>query len=245
MPTAYDDIGPSGLTLIDAAPVDAAFDSKAGAILPSTLVIACGALARELIAVINLNRWSHLAVTCLPAALHNRPEKITDAVRAKIRSARGKHQTILCLYGDCGTGGMLDVMLLEEGVKRIQGAHCYAFYAGLEEFERIAAAEIGTFYLTDYLARFFQRLVVEGLGLDRFPQLFADYFGHYTRVVWLAQLPDAELTIKAQQAAAWLGLPLETRITGLAGIAQFVGSQGLPAVLEDKSNGAADDTLLA
>jgi hypothetical protein len=245
MPRAFDKDPPAGKPLIDAPAVEATFEAdSSGAGTANTLVIACGALARELIAVVRLNQWSHLAVTCLPASLHNRPERITEAVRAKIRAARSKYQTILCLYGDCGTGGMLDAMLKEENVERIPGAHCYAFYAGLEHFEQLAEAEIGTFYLTDYLARFFDRLVIEGLGLDRFPQLFAAYFGHYKRVVWLAQLPDPDLTSKAQRAAERLGLPLEIHLTGLAGIARFVGSKDTPAVKE-RVHGAAHDIVLA
>jgi Protein of unknown function (DUF1638) len=227
MPRAYENGPYSEQSLIGPPAVDAAFEPYvADTGTATTLVIACGALARELLAAVSLNRWSHMAVTCLPAALHNRPEKITEAVRTKIRAARGKYETILCLYGDCGTGGTLDAMLKEEGVDRIAGAHCYAFYAGLDRFEQIAEAEIGTFYLTDYLARFFDRLVIEGLGLDRFPQLFGAYFSHYKRVVWLAQLPDADLTGKAQRAAARLGLPLEIQVTGLTGIAQFVAPKG-------------------
>jgi hypothetical protein len=246
MPKVDDNDEMPGQPLIDAPSIDAHFEPQLNAsAMPSTLVIACGALARELMAVIHLNHWSHLAVTCLPAALHNRPEKITAAVRAKIQSARGRYQKILCLYGDCGTGGMLDAMLAGEGVERIPGAHCYAFYAGLEEFERLAEAEIGTFYLTDYLARFFDHLIIKGLGLDRFPQLFSEYFGHYKRVVWLAQLPDAELTSRAERAAAWLGLPLEIRNTGLGGIAQFVSSTIDSATAKDEVYGSADDTLLA
>jgi hypothetical protein len=232
---------------IDVPAVDASLDAEPdGAKTAATLIIACGALARELLAVIRLNQWSHLAVTCLPAALHNRPEKITAAVREKIRSRRSQYQKILCLYGDCGTGGRLDRMLAEEGVERIEGAHCYAFYAGIEEFERLAEAEIGTFYLTDYLARFFDRLIIEGLGLDRFPQLFSEYFGHYKRVVWLAQMPDQELTGKAERAAAWLGLPLEIRPTGLNGIARFIGrSAASQEIKRGRIDGAADGTLLA
>jgi hypothetical protein len=244
MPRAFEKGPIAEIPLIDALAVEATFETDSASGTGNTLVIACGALARELIAVIRLNQWSHMEVTCLPASLHNRPERITEAVRAKIRAARPKYRTILCLYGDCGTGGMLDAMLNEENVERIQGAHCYAFYAGVERFDQIAEAEIGTFYLTDYLARFFDRLVIEGLGLDRFPQLFAAYFGHYKRVVWLAQLPDPDLTEKAQRAAERLGLPLEIRVTGLTGIAQFVGLRGTPAA-EDGVDGAAHDIILA
>jgi hypothetical protein len=190
-----------------------------------TLVIACGALARELIAVIRLNDWSHLSVTCLPAILHNRPERITQAVLGKIRANRGRYRRILCLYGDCGTGGRLDEMLAEEGVERIEGAHCYAFYAGLAEFDAMMEEEVGTFFLTDYLVRFFDRLVMEGLGLTRHPELLADYFGNYRRVVWLAQAPDADLEARALAAAAKLGLPLERRFTGFSGLQGFLAGR--------------------
>jgi hypothetical protein len=191
-----------------------------------TLVIACGALARELLAAIRLNGWTHLAVTCLPAILHNRPERITEAVRGKIRANRRHYRRILCLYGDCGTGGALDRMLTEEGVERIEGAHCYAFYAGLDAFDSMMEEEIGTFFLTDYLVRFFDRLVWEGLGLDQHPELMADYFGHYRRLVWLTQAADGALRKKAQAAAKRLGLPLVERITGLTGIEEFLRSAG-------------------
>jgi hypothetical protein len=196
-----------------------------------TLVIACGALARELLAAIRLNGWTHLAVTCLPAILHNRPERITEAVRGKIRANRHRYRRILCLYGDCGTGGALDQMLAKEGVKRIEGAHCYAFYAGLDAFDSMMQEEIGTFFLTDYLVRFFDRLVWEGLGLDRHPELMGDYFGHYRRVVWLTQAADAALRKKAQAAAKRLGLPLVERFTGLTGLEEFLGSAARGATM--------------
>lgn len=187
-----------------------------------TLVIACGALARELIAVTTANRLDHLTVTALPAILHNRPEKIPAEVRRKIRAARAKFETILVLYGDCGTGGELDRVLAEEGVERIEGEHCYAFYAGLDAFAAMHEAEIGTFYLTDYLARHFDRLVWKGLGLDRHPQLLPAYFGHYTRVVHLVQMPDPAVAAKAEAAARRLGLAFESRTTGLDGIERFL-----------------------
>lgn len=187
-----------------------------------TLVIACGALARELLAVKALNRLDHLEVTCLPAILHNRPQEITPAVRRKIRSARGRYHRILCLYGDCGTGGALDAMLREEGVERIEGAHCYAFYAGISAFDGLMEEEIGTFFLTDYLARHFDRLVWKGLGLDRFPALRDTYFRHYRRVVHLVQVEDALVAAKAAAAAERLSLPLETRRTGFGQMTPFL-----------------------
>jgi hypothetical protein len=193
-----------------------------------TLVIACGALARELLAVIEASRLDFLDVTCLPAILHNRPEKIPEAVRAKIRRGRRTHARILCLYGDCGTGGLLDEVLREEGVERIEGAHCYAFYAGLDAFDAMAEEEPGTFYLTDYLVRHFDRLIVKGLGLDRFPQLLPDYFGHYRRVVYLAQTDDPALTDRAEAAAARLGLAFERRFTGQSGLSAFLPPQTDP-----------------
>ncbi len=189
---------------------------------PSTLVIACGALARELVAVIAAHRLDALTITCLPAILHNRPEQIPAAVRAKIRAGRRRHDTILCLYGDCGTGGLLDAVLAQEGVERIPGAHCYEFFAGTTDFAALAEAEPGTFFLTDYLARHFDRLVWRGLGLDRFPQLRDDYFGHYRRLVYLAQTDDPVLDARAEAAAARLALAYERRFTGLAGLSAFL-----------------------
>lgn len=189
---------------------------------PRTLLIACGALARELLALKAMNGWAHLDITCLPAILHNRPERIPAAVRAKIRAGRRTHDEVLVLYGDCGTGGALDAVLAEEGVERIAGPHCYAFLAGDAEFATLMEEEIGSFFLTDYLARHFDRLVWRGLGLDRHPQLRDAYFGHYRRVVHLAQQPDPAVAGKAAAAAARLGLPMETRLTGLDGLGRFL-----------------------
>jgi len=187
-----------------------------------SLVIACGALARELLAVIEASGWPHLAVQCLPADLHNRPERITEAVRQKIRTARasGHFSGLFVAYGDCGTGGALDRMLAEEGVERIPGAHCYEFLAGSDVFERLSDEEVGTFYLTDFLVRHFDRLVIRGLGLDRYPHLAAQYFGNYRRLVYLAQQPSAERLDAARAAAQRLGLAFEARETGLAPLAQ-------------------------
>ena len=192
--------------------------------LARCLVIACGALARELLAVKEANGWSHLDVTCLPAILHNRPQEIPAAVRRKIRRARGRYDEILCLYGDCGTGGLLDQVLAEEGVERIDGPHCYSFYAGTADFDALMEEEVGTFFLTDYLVRHFDRLVWRGLGLDRHPELLPDYFRHYRRVVYLVQMPSDALRAKAEDAARRLGLALELRTTGLGGIDRFLAA---------------------
>jgi hypothetical protein len=181
------------------------------------LVIACGALAREVLAL----KLDHIDVACLPAQLHNYPSRIPEAMRAKIRANREAYDEILCLYGDCGTGGELDRVLAEEGVNRIAGAHCYAFYAGEETFAALAEEEPGTFYLTDFLARHFDALVIRGLGLDRFPELRDDYFGNYRRLVHLAQFDDPDLETKARAAAERLGLAYERRFTGLGGIRSF------------------------
>ena len=182
------------------------------------LVIACGALAREVLAL----KIDAIDVACLPAQLHNYPKQIPGAMRAKIRASREAYDEILCLYGDCGTGGELDRVLAEEGVSRIEGAHCYAFYAGEEAFSALAEDEPGTFYLTDFLARHFDALVIRGLGLDRHPELRDDYFGNYRRLVHLAQFDDPEMETKARAAAERLRLAYERRFTGLDGIRSFL-----------------------
>lgn len=191
---------------------------------PKTLVIACGALAREFLILRERNGWDHIAITCLPAKLHNRPERIPEAVRTKIRKERDAYDRILCLYGDCGTGGLLDAMLAEEGVERIEGAHCYEFFMGSPDFEALTDEDPATFFLTDYLVRHFDTLIIKGLGLDRFPQLLGDYFGNYSRVVYLSQVPNPSLEAKAAKAAARLGLPLVVKETGLGGLQRFLAA---------------------
>jgi Protein of unknown function (DUF1638) len=193
---------------------------------PRTLLIACGALAREVLALIRLNGWTHMEVACLPAKLHNTPARIPEAVRSKIRGARRKYERVLVLYGDCGTGGLLDAVLAEEGVERIPGPHCYAFYSGVDAFLAHAEAEPACFYLTDYLARHFERLVIAGLGLDRHPELLPVYFGNYEKLVYLAQVPDARLESKAKAAALRLGLAYEHRPTSYGGLQDFLRKAG-------------------
>jgi len=187
-----------------------------------TLLIACGALAREITALMELNGWSTFTVTCLPAKLHNTPQLIPEAVREKIREARPRHSDIVVLYGDCGTGGLLDKVLEEEGVDRIDGPHCYSFFSGNESFAAGADEEFAAFYLTDYLARHFERLVIKGLGLDRHPELLPLYFGNYVKLVYLAQLPDPHLEQQAKAAALRLGLAYEHRPTGYGGLQDFL-----------------------
>lgn len=187
-----------------------------------SLVIACGALAWEIMALVRANGWDAFDVQCLPADWHNRPERIPDAVRAKIREAKESYRAVFVAYGDCGTGGLLDAVLEEEGVARIPGAHCYQFYMGAEAFDALAEAEPGCFFLTDYLAKHFDQLVIEGLGIDRHPELMAMYFGNYTKVVYLAQTEDPALVAAAQKAAERLGLAFEMRVTGYGGLAPLL-----------------------
>jgi hypothetical protein len=193
---------------------------------PTTLLIACGALSREVVDVIRLNGLSHVSVTCLPASWHNTPGKIPEGVRRKIGEARGRYDRILVMYGDCGTGGGLDQLLQEEGVERIDGPHCYAFYRGIEDFLAEADRDPTCFYLTDYLARHFDRLIIEGLGIDRHPELLASYFGNYTALVYLAQTEDEALEAKAEAAAARLGLAYRYQFTGYGELGRFIQAAG-------------------
>ncbi len=183
------------------------------------LVIGCGALAKELVAVIDQAGLSNVDLTCLPATLHNRPGGIPALVREKIRQARPRYERIFIAYADCGTGGLLDAVLADEGVERLPGAHCYEFYATAPAFAAIAEEELGTFYLTDFLARNFERLVITGLGIDRHPELLTTYFGNYTRLVYLAQTDDPTLVATARRAARRLGLTFEVRSTGYGELA--------------------------
>jgi hypothetical protein len=178
------------------------------------LIIACGALAREITVLKRANGWTDVDVQCLPPELHNRPERIVPAVREEISAQRSRYETIFVAYADCGTGGMLDVLLREEGIERLPGAHCYEFFAGAAVFEQLQNAEPGTFYLTDFLLRHFDRLVTRGLGLDRHPELAIEYFRNYRKVVYLAQSPAPDSVEQARQIAHGMGLEFESRITG-------------------------------
>jgi len=189
----------------------------------TVLVIACGALAKEIVELKRLNGWSHIKIQCLPAELHNRPEKIPGAVRAAIDKHRADFEHLFVAYADCGTGGALDKVLNEFGIERLAGAHCYEFYAGAAEFAALADDEPGTFYLTDFLTRHFDRLVKEGLGLDRHPELMATYFGNYRRLVFLSQTDSAMLEQAARECADYLGLEYDYRHTGLEPVGHDLG----------------------
>ncbi len=182
------------------------------------LVIACGALAHEIAALRSANRWLALDVHCLPPELHNRPERIAPAVREAIAAHRADYAQIFVAYADCGTTGALDAVLDEEGVERIEGVHCYQFFATPRVFAELAEAEPGSFFLTDFLVRHFERLVFRGLGLDRHPELQVQYFGNYRRLVYLGQRPDAESAAAAEAIAARLGLEYHFRQTGYGGL---------------------------
>ncbi len=189
------------------------------------LLIACGALAREIVELKRLNNWTHLKIRCLPAELHNRPEKIPAAVRAEIEDKRDDFEQIFVAYADCGTGGLLDKVLAEYGVDRLSGAHCYEFFAGSAVFHELAEAEVGTFYLTDFLTRHFDRLIRKSLGLDKHPELLSTYFGNYTRLVYLSQSDSPELAAMAEQHAQYLGLEYQYVHTGLGNVARGISEK--------------------
>ena len=179
------------------------------------LVITCAAIAREVNEIKKLGQWEQMDLQAITADLHSRPEKIPAAVAQKIDQARDQYQHIFVAYGDCGTSGELDRVLEERNVKRLPGAHCYDFLAGRDTYEAMQESEPGTFYLTDFLAQHFQRLVIEVLGIDRHPELMEMYFGNYTRLVYLAQTDSEEHTEMARAAAEQLGLRFERVFTGM------------------------------
>ena len=186
------------------------------------LVIACGALAHDLVRVKKLNQWNHMEFQCLPADYHNKPQLIPGAVEKKIIENQDDFETIYVGYSDCGTGGLLDAVLEKYNVERLPGAHCYEMFAGSDAFNALHEAELGTFYLTDYLAQHFDKVMVKGLGLDRFPELKTQFFCNYKKLVYLAQSDDAALQVKAQEIAARLGLSYEYRLVGFGDLESAV-----------------------
>ncbi|MBR2657617.1 MAG: DUF1638 domain-containing protein [Loktanella sp.] len=186
------------------------------------LLIACGALAREILALKAANRWDHLDLHCLPAILHNHPDRIIPALRDAVAKHGANYAGIFVVYADCGTGGLLQAACDDMGLRMVPGPHCYAFFEGVDAFA--ARDEITAFYLTDFLVRQFDAFVWEPLGLRKHPALRDMYFGNYTKLVYQAQTDDPALTAKAQDCATRLGLAFERRFTGYGDLATALAS---------------------
>jgi len=184
-----------------------------GAVPGKVLILACGALAREILAIKSANGWDHMDLTCLPAKYHLYPDKITEAVEAAVLKHRETYDSIFVAYADCGTGGLLAAKCAELGVEMIKGPHCYSFFEGNDAFAA-HDDEITAFYLTDFLVRQFDAFIITPMGLDKHPELRDMYFGNYTKLVYQAQIEDAALKAKAEVCAARLGLAFEYRFTG-------------------------------
>ena len=190
------------------------------------VIITCGAIAKEVLLIANqLGQKDTIDVVCISAVLHNYPKKIPAAVEEKIVAAKAQNKEVFVAFADCGTGGLLDSVLDKYDVERIPGAHCYQFFTGQQAFESLAEEELGTLYLTDFLARSFETFIIKGLGIDRHPELQDMYFGNYKRVVYLAQLKDKSLEEKAKQAAERLGLDYEYRYTGFGDLETVLTEQ--------------------
>ena len=191
------------------------------------LIIACGALAQEIVQLQTLNGWNHLHLKCLDAELHNRPHLIAGKLREKIAQHRNEYNNIFVAYADCGSGGEIDRVLEDENIERLPGAHCYSFFAGEQRFKEISEQELGSFYLTDFLAKHFERLVIKGLKLDQHPELRNQYFGSYTRVVYLSQEDNPSVRSLAKNAALFLGLDFEHEHCGYGDLQTGLESQVL------------------
>jgi len=195
--------------------------------LPKTLMIGCGAVANEMVAIIKANGWDHVTLTCLPAEWHNTPDKIPEGMARKINEAKedGSYERIVSLYADCGTGGMLDVLLEKEGVVRIPGPHCYEFFSTQPVFEQMMEEELGSLFLTDFFVRHFDRLILDGLGISKHPELRDMYFGHYKRAIYMAQAKDSELEAMAKACADKIGLKYEYIYTGYGTLETYMTEQ--------------------
>lgn len=188
------------------------------------LLVACGALAREILDLKAANGWTHLDLTCLPANYHLYPEKITAAVRETVAKYRDSYAEIFIVYADCGTGGLLQAACEEMGVRMVEGPHCYSFFEGNEAFASHSESEMTAFYLTDFLVRQFEAFIIKPMGLDRHPQLRDIYFSNYEKLVYQAQTDDPALTAKARDCAAQLGLAFERRYTGYGDLARTLST---------------------
>lgn len=179
------------------------------------LIIGCGAIAHEVSEIIELNNWDNVRLQCLNAELHNTPKILPRKIKETIDSNINDYSKIFLAYADCGTGGLIDLLLKDYDIERLEGAHCYEFYSGSSVFKELSEKEIGTFYLTDFLVKNFDRLVIEGLGIQKYPSLKEDYFRNYKNVVYLAQLQDNVLESKARECADYLNLEFSVHFTGL------------------------------
>ena len=178
------------------------------------LVIACGALAKEITALIRMNNWTHLQLRYLPAKLHNEPHNIPQNIRKNLINAQNKFSQIFIGYADCGTGGKIDNLLEEFGVQRLPGAHCYEFFSSNHTFSKMLEEEPGSFFLTDFLVKSFEKLIWQGLKINSHPELLNIYFRHYKRLVYLAQTESPALQTQAQEIAQRLGLDYLYQFTG-------------------------------
>ena len=188
------------------------------------LMIACGALAREIETLKQLNQMKFWKIRFLPARWHNHPQKILEGIEKILEETNGRYSRIFVAYADCGNGGMFDRLIENYGVERLPGAHCYESFSGTQNFEKMMVEEPGTFFLTDFLVKTFDQLVFRELGLDRHPELKEEYFRHYKRLVYLAQTVDSELRTKAKQAAELLELKYEYRYTGYGDLETVLNS---------------------
>ncbi len=189
------------------------------------LLLACGALAHEVLALIETNGWTHMDLKCLPAKLHLYPQRIVSAVEAAVQANRDSYDEVFVLYADCGTGGLLAAKCKALGVRMLEGPHCYSFFEGNAAFARHGDDEITAFYLTDFLVRQFDAFVVKPMGLDRHPELRDIYFGNYTKLVYQAQTRDPALTELARAHARRLGLAFEYRYTGYGDLARALAEK--------------------
>ena len=193
------------------------------------LVIACGALAKEITALIRMNNWTHLQMRYLPAKLHNEPNKIPKYIRKYLENAQNKFSRIFVGYADCGTGGQLDTLLDEFGVQRLPGAHCYEFFTSTQKFSKMLEDEPGSFFLTDFLVKSFEKLIWQGLKINSHPELQEIYFRHYKRLVYLAQTESKELQTQAQEIAKRLGLSYSYRFNGYGGLSPALSDLAVTA----------------
>ena len=192
---------------------------------PSLRIIACGMIAREVLAVNQQLGFDHIDLKCLPAGYHHHPEKIAPAMDRAIIEARSEgYEHVFVGYADCGTGGELDKVCEKHGVARIEGPHCFSFYLGNQAFAEAEEDYLTTFFITDFLARHFETFMKQPLGLDKNPELLGMYFGNYTRALYIAQSEDAELEKNAREAAEFLGLDYEYRFTGYGDLTSAIES---------------------